>query len=581
VHNSWIKYLALTELRNVTTPYRSSITFSNTIVLRLLDLDRLYLHGAFIGHPCINANFGMGFFRRAKAKEKLAVDQAIDDCEQDVVPRRRTSSHRQNIERHRRPDVRDDLVYEARIVELPPEPEMREVDKGENSSVGESLASEDHFDLCVPIKNEKPRKGILRNRSGHGLILLPNGRSFSRQLSISDSVSSVSYDSMLFEGNLDEHIEHRESQKVTKRSIKSRQSTQSTVKQNNFQKPSTDPTINTKKTPGAANKQYSFPTFCCCGDNTHNDGRQLMSTSNSESARGVKTRSVGDESTMSSTIPMYFTEYDVEHLVDDPTNTNKKTHLGPLPLSFRKKSDSPFFLNLCGPRQLPPEDLVADNETKPYSSPSTYQTYEVPLQFEKKDRSLFDPYSYDDEEAQHKKRLEMTKYYDDDQCTIPTYMDEAQTTMAFMESSDIPVHAEVRHDDYRYKEEDVFYYNHENHDIGEYDGSNKWRVRLPRNLPKVRNLASMTSLTRLRSFRSSNRSHRSGRSGRSRNHRNNGESLRDEHEHPTYSRPRSRSHGRSRGGRAMSNFKDKNSLRKNIVSVDEVEDKGRVTTEKS
>jgi hypothetical protein len=512
-------------------------------------------HARFLGvvrHLLLNSSFSMGFFRRAKTKLKRVVNGAYDDCEQDLV-QRRGNSHSQNHDRPRHHDVHDLIEHEARVLELPPDTEMWKEEKRGNKSVGESLASDDHFDLCVPIKNNPPRKAILRNRSGQGLMLLPNGRNFSKHISDSDSVSSVSYDSSLFERDQDENIKHIESQankcRSNSRSIKTRHSKLDTIKQNNLQHPSAEPIVVTKKSPGEGEKQQSSSNCCCYGDNTEIDGDTLIPTSDKESVRGVKTRSSCDESAMNSTIPTYLTEYKVELHAYDPTNTNKKIHGDHPPSSFQKTNHDPFFLNLCGPRQLPPEDLMADSETKPYSSPPIYSTYEMPLQFEKKDRSLFDPYSNDDEEAQQGKRHGLMEHDDDEQGTIPTYMDEVQTTMALMEMRDVPVHADVRSGKPRYQKEYLRHYYHEKDGFNEigYDASNEWRVRLPRNLPKVRNLARVSSLSRLRSLRSSSRSHRSGRSGRRIHRRCHAVSPREEHEYSNSCRRRGRSRGCSPG----------------------------------
>lgn len=534
----------------------------------------------------------MGFFRR-RAKAKL---EPTDFDHDDFAI---ASSRRPKIQQHLR--YRQDRYNhehrhkyeerEAHIQELPPEPEMEERD--DNGSVGETLATEDHFDLHVPIKDKHPKKGILRNRSGQGLMLLPSGRSFSRRWNASDSVSSVSCDSLLFQDHGDDNSQrhHHENQTISMRSIKSRQSKQSTIKHNN--RP--DPPLKARETTAvlssvedlkhkptqpavcsgcwfwSAEKRDDIPTRIP----STNDPPTSTAARMTNTVRGIKVPQNGEESLMNSTIPTYATEYHIPlQTGDDRKDADKSPpsiSRNPPQSSFKQKTGGPFFLNLCGPRHLPPEDLLADDTTTPlFADEEPYRTYEQQLEFEKRDRSLFDPYSsYDDDgsgdeylpqrqQYRDKERREEEEY-DDDQGTSPTYMDEGQTTMAMMEMGDIPVYDEERDNEYGYHDggqmqgndyddNEDFYHDHEGHN---------WGIRLPRKLPKVRNLARMSSLSKLRSFRSSNRSHKSGRSGKSRGRRRrHGASPRahdDEYSNNNGGRRRrSRSRGHSPGRRSLS-----------------------------
>lgn len=539
----------------------------------------------------------MGFFRRAKARHKPAVDQSYND--DDVVPRRPKSRHSPHHDRDRY-HHRDDFDYderEARIEELPPEPEWRVVDMRDGISIGESLAPEDHFDLYVPLKNKLPRKGILRNRSGQGLMLMPSGRSFSKQCHASDSVSSVSYDSMLFRDNEDVNGEHHQGNLTfSMRSIKSRQSKPSTVRNDNRQDPPADSGTPSRVSPGEDTKQKSmFGCFCWEHSDKRNDiPSRIPPNENPVTAAamrmtntvgGIKNPRAGDDSLMNSTIPTYRTEYYVDLQMNDPMPMSESQKSHPLSPSLKKKNDGPLFLNLCGPRRLPSEDVEVDDTTTPYASPAiTYRTYEAPLEFEKRDRSLFDTFSSnDDEDAGGRRGMELDV---DDEGTIPTYLDESRTTMAVTEMDDIPVHREERNDEYRYDDEDVHRYKHDDEESfdndEDYDDNNNWRIRLPRKLPKVRNLTRMSSLSRLRGFRSASRSHisgQSGRSGRSRQRRRYGaspSSRESYHDHPNgHRRRRSRSRGRSPGRRALSSPKHKHSSKQRFVPEDYFTNQGK------
>lgn len=631
----------------------------------------------------------MGFFRRrAKAKNGPAVDhhqqqrqhEHDDYDEEDVFVSRRPPSkfsrhqhhHHRQRQRHQSRDdryhrCRHDGIYdvddypEAVIEELPPEPEQSLYDN--DGSVGDTLATEDHFDLHVPIK--QPKRGILRKHSGPGLILLPSGGSFSKiwnkASNDSDSVSSVSCDSRLFvdpdddddddNNNNPQHPINQENLTISMRSIKSRQSKQS---KNNSSRP--DPPLNNAAEESGVSpmvmeiddsnhlsmqqqpqerRRHTEPGACagCCGWQEEDEHRRqdidtripssddamaltaarvtnIVARSaikipsrddETNTVRGIKIPSKSGKKShkSSSTLPNDAVEY---HIALQSGNSNKESAITestprdpPQPPSTSsvvkgtnvKSDDGNLFASWCGPRQL---DLVADDTTSAYKgrgtakaavAPTAYRIYEEPLRFEKRDRSLFDPFSYEEEEEEagqqqqdrdaktEQQQLEHDTEYEEEE-EGRTYHEEAQTTMAMMEMEDIPMDGRDDDDDdvnkYDDNKEDDFYEETGSDDGYQNEERNTLRrLRLPRNLPTVRNtLSRMSSLSRLRS---SGRSQKSGRSrSRSRRRRRRSRSKANDDGTRHRRRHRSRSRGQSTERRSYHNSKRKHSQQNYIVS---------------
>ncbi|KAG7373230.1 hypothetical protein IV203_033954 [Nitzschia inconspicua] len=273
----------------------------------------------------------MGFFRkRAKAKNRPVVDDDLYyEEEHDVVIARHSSKDNRHHHRFRDRYHHEDDYREAEIQELSPEPEPRD-----DGSVGETLATEDHFDLHIPVK---PRRGILRNRREQGSSLLPPGHHSSKHWNEADSVSSISCDSQLladFED--DKRSRHRENQTISMRSIKSRQSQQRHAKHASNNRP--DPTLSPEEIAGpiGGNIQRQPPyqqqakehdaTYarCCFFEESNeridietripsNNDPPAISTNarTSNTVRGFRTPKLEEDSFMNSTIPTFATEYDV------------------------------------------------------------------------------------------------------------------------------------------------------------------------------------------------------------------------------------------------------------------------------
>jgi hypothetical protein len=489
----------------------------------------------------------MGFFRKAKVKQRPRNDLFISDTTRAVVMEKSHVPSRPSTTKKPSYETRHNSRHSTKN-------ERRQVD---DDSIGETLDSRDHFDLFVPIK-EKEKKNFLRNGNGMGL-LLPSGRSFSKRRSADDSstVSSISYDSMLFK---EAKGHQQETQTISMRSIKSKQSHKTTAQRNNAQRqmPSDVNQQVENTSPESVQKTQQEYSGCCLWVYDPSQRQDIESRvptesqkkSSSSTVRGIKSplARTGDISLMNSTIPTFPSHDDLErkreHIQNEAVESREPTN------ELNEKSDGVTnrFLSLfCGPRQIPPEDLVADNTTASLQYPITdiagnslqdaspngaFRAYEAPLKFDKK-RSLFNPDSYDEMYEDDEHLPEPDKCFDE-QATIPTYMDEGRTTIAHVESRDFSRGAKRTQQEHMQEDE----INEDNQWESDKNMSKTWKLRLPRQLPTVRSVR--RSLSRGRSLLSGNRSHKSGKSisSRSRGGRSRG----------SRSRSRRRSTGR-RGGK--------------------------------
>ena len=488
----------------------------------------------------------MGFFRKAKVKHRPQSDliignmMCIDESKKSDVEETSSKSNR---------SYRDVKIYET----FSTKHERRQV---KDESVGETLDPRDHFDLFIPIKS--------REKKGGKGSLLPSGRSFSKRQSAdgSSTVSSISYDSML----LSEDKSHKqETNTISMRSIKSKlsrrpQSRQATIKHDNARKDQSVSKTGSNKSMDAVrnNQEHSG---CCLW--VHEPSKQQDAETrvpeesqkkSSNTVRGIKspTTKTAAHSTMNSTIPTIPSQEDLG--AEDAKNVKGTESREPANESKAingQNSNNNFLLSwFCGPRQLLPEDLVADDVTAPlqYSEPEegqgtdekvsqlqflnldgTFRTYEKPLQVKKK-QSLFDPDSHEETEEE----VAQTIITFDEEENHPTILDEAQTTIAHAKSEDFSRGAEPK--------DESQLYEHEMYENNEWDngkqGNKPWKLRIPRNLPKVRSFT--RSLSRGRSFLSTNRSQRSVRSKSSRSRSGRSQSSKSRR-----SRNRSRSKHRS------------------------------------
>ncbi|KAL3915348.1 MAG: hypothetical protein SGILL_005699, partial [Bacillariaceae sp.] len=362
--------------------------------------------------------------------------------------------------------VEDDMKEESSYQEI-------RVVEAEEESIGETLASRDHFNLYIPIKQREPS----RSSSGKG-FLLPSGRSFSKRLiaeSTASTVSSVSYDSLLF-GNDDTTKRLRKNKTISMRSIKNKESIQAeTVKRNNVtqRRPSSvDVSTEAKKNNEARKQSDPSSTGCWCWMDTTSKRQDIESRvpdgdkKTSRTVKGVKSpkgKTAADAaSMMNSTVPTFGSNDALKKHEKQESETREPT------------SNSPsIFQILCGPRQIPAEELVADDATKPLQRPipkshptiGAFRAYERPLQVEQEPSLLNAHSSHEEKELPYPTPLGL-----DDQATIPTYLDEGRTTIAHVGTNEFSRRAEQPYDEQHCE------------DLG---GEPKnWKLRLPRTLPK-------------------------------------------------------------------------------------------------